>query len=492
MHLGSLLQAFLKVGAVGFGGGSALIPVIEKEVVQNRGLLDTSAYEEHIVASNLTPGTLPVKLAAAAGQALDGPVASFLSAVAVALPGTAATVLLLAGISRLSGEALLWLELAAVGILTFILMILYAFIKGVQKNARRDGFGGTAMFAMLGSGLLMAGKELRVLAHILVPASGSVISDVPLFDLSAMNVLMLAFFAIFGTNGNPSRLRKAAVVVIGVLYALLMGNAGWIQVPYALPVVGAVMMGFVVYAIAKDIKDNGQNGSGMTKISIKPILAQIALFLGVPLLLCALCVVLGYADAGFFGQGALSTITSFGSGEAYVAVADGVFVGGGYIPREVLYTRLLPIINALPGLILVKLLAGIGYAVGSVTGGVPGGLLTATACAFTGIGATGAIFAVVYAVYRCFAGLTVFTRLKKLVLPVVCGLLLTTMLTMVESMLLSCLKAGWHVVGSIVLMVALAAAGRFLTRKKWPDAVCVLGLGVLAALVFWVWFRFAA
>ena len=61
---------------------------------------------------------------------------------------------------------------------------------------------------------------------------------------------------------------------------------------------------------------------------------------------------------------ALSSITSFGGGEAYIAVADGYFVQPGYVDAGTFYTQLVPIANALPGPILVKVAAGIGYLTG--------------------------------------------------------------------------------------------------------------------------------
>ena len=62
-----LIGSMLRVGTIGFGGGSALIPVIEKEIVHRRGLLDDPTFTAHTVIANITPGALPVKLGAYKG-----------------------------------------------------------------------------------------------------------------------------------------------------------------------------------------------------------------------------------------------------------------------------------------------------------------------------------------------------------------------------------------------------------------------------------------
>ena len=49
-------MSMLRIGAIGFGGGNALIPVIEKEVVENGKLVTKRAYDEDVVAACITPG----------------------------------------------------------------------------------------------------------------------------------------------------------------------------------------------------------------------------------------------------------------------------------------------------------------------------------------------------------------------------------------------------------------------------------------------------
>ena len=44
-----MMLALLKIGFIGFGGGSALIPVIEKEVVEERGLVTEEEFDKDVL-----------------------------------------------------------------------------------------------------------------------------------------------------------------------------------------------------------------------------------------------------------------------------------------------------------------------------------------------------------------------------------------------------------------------------------------------------------
>ena len=47
--LQKLLLSLFKVGCIGFGGGNALIPVIEKEVVKEHKIVSQKDYNKFIV-----------------------------------------------------------------------------------------------------------------------------------------------------------------------------------------------------------------------------------------------------------------------------------------------------------------------------------------------------------------------------------------------------------------------------------------------------------
>ena len=54
-----MMLALLKIGFIGFGGGSALIPVIEKEVVEERKLVTEEEFNKDVFVASISPGALP-------------------------------------------------------------------------------------------------------------------------------------------------------------------------------------------------------------------------------------------------------------------------------------------------------------------------------------------------------------------------------------------------------------------------------------------------
>ncbi|WP_288077071.1 chromate transporter, partial [Rhodococcus sp. (in: high G+C Gram-positive bacteria)] len=126
--------AMLKVGVIGFGGGSALIPVMEKELV-GAGRLDEDEFVKDTVIVNITPGALPPKLATLSGLQLNGSAAALAGALAVALPGTVATVALLALFTALGPGAVSVIEAASLGISAFILYLLAHYVVKVLAPA---------------------------------------------------------------------------------------------------------------------------------------------------------------------------------------------------------------------------------------------------------------------------------------------------------------------------------------------------------------------
>ena len=80
-----LFKTFLKLGLTSFGGGMAMISVVEHEVVDNQNLLDKEEFFEALTIAQSMPGTIIVNLATYIGYKLGklkGAVASAIGALA--------------------------------------------------------------------------------------------------------------------------------------------------------------------------------------------------------------------------------------------------------------------------------------------------------------------------------------------------------------------------------------------------------------------------
>lgn len=64
--------SFLKIGAFSFGGGYAMLPLIQKEIVENRHWIDLKTFRDIIGISQMTPGPIAINSATFVGFKVSG------------------------------------------------------------------------------------------------------------------------------------------------------------------------------------------------------------------------------------------------------------------------------------------------------------------------------------------------------------------------------------------------------------------------------------
>lgn len=151
-----------KVGCLGFGGGSALIPVIEEEIIRGQQLDTGKNYDKDVTVASITPGALPVEIASSLGNRNFGIKGMIFGALAIAAPGAIATVLLLSFLVNAQEQVLSVVDIASIGISGFIIYLLSLYIGNVVKKAYhssiRDVWVTIAVIAL--SFFLSCGKNL--------------------------------------------------------------------------------------------------------------------------------------------------------------------------------------------------------------------------------------------------------------------------------------------------------------------------------------------
>ncbi len=81
-----LFIRFLKIGAVGFGGGWAILPIIEREIVEDAGWISKDEYLNLVAIAGSTPGPVAVNAATYIGFKVAGIVGAIIATLAVILP----------------------------------------------------------------------------------------------------------------------------------------------------------------------------------------------------------------------------------------------------------------------------------------------------------------------------------------------------------------------------------------------------------------------
>lgn len=82
-----LLYSYLKIGFFGFGGGYAMLSLIQNEVVVRHGWLTNGEFTDIVAISQITPGPIAINSATYIGYKVTGSIwGSALATVAVCLP----------------------------------------------------------------------------------------------------------------------------------------------------------------------------------------------------------------------------------------------------------------------------------------------------------------------------------------------------------------------------------------------------------------------
>ncbi len=85
-RLGTLLGVFLKIGAFTFGGGYAMIPLIEREVVEKKQWITSQDMLDIVAIAESTPGPIAINTATFVGYKTAGAFGAACATLGVVLP----------------------------------------------------------------------------------------------------------------------------------------------------------------------------------------------------------------------------------------------------------------------------------------------------------------------------------------------------------------------------------------------------------------------
>ncbi|MCD8149752.1 MAG: chromate transporter [Clostridiales bacterium] len=447
-----LLSVMFKIGCIGFGGETALIPVIEEEVTQEKQLIDEDEFNKDVVVANITPGALPVEIATGIGRKVCGIPGMILAGVMMALPGAFLTVLLVSLIDRSNDVILRQILFASAGVTAYIIFMLIEYARGTYAESRKNHSAKRSLFFMLLVFFLTSGKEIYQIFGV---------ERTPVFDISIVNILLVAFFIIFYTNGQFNRAKMVVILVISVLYGLCVGETNLLSDSRLLLVLRLIMLGLSIYGVRKSI--NGK--IPFSWLSLRTLIRELACWAAFLLVFSIPAIILYPGIFAFLGQGLISAVMSFGGGDAYLAVADGLFVSSGMVGYNDFYSKIVVVANALPGSILCKILAGVGYVLGFRSGSTfAAGYAVALAGFVCSVAASGSTFSCVVYLYERFENLQIFQTIKKYIRPIVAGLLLSVSASMLYQNMNIAETEQWNV-GWILILTAALYLLNILCRK---------------------------
>ena len=85
-RLWELFYTFAKVGVMTFGGGYAMLPILQREVVENKGWATEEELADWFAIGQCTPGVIAVNTATFAGRKVLGNVGGVVATLGVVFP----------------------------------------------------------------------------------------------------------------------------------------------------------------------------------------------------------------------------------------------------------------------------------------------------------------------------------------------------------------------------------------------------------------------
>jgi len=176
-----LFIVFLKVGFVSFGGGYAMIPLMEYEV-QSHNWMTTQQFTDGIAIAGMSPGPIATNSAVFVGYHVEGIFGAAIAAFAVSLPSLLIVVLIGLFMKKMNKNNTTIMDYAFYGLRPVITaLILYAAFNFAIQNGIIDGlnFANTdwigILFVFTALGLLLFTKISPVMIILLSGIAGVVV-----------------------------------------------------------------------------------------------------------------------------------------------------------------------------------------------------------------------------------------------------------------------------------------------------------------------------
>ena len=130
--LTDLFITFAKIGAITFGGGYAMLPILQREVVESKHWASDEELADYYAIGQCTPGVIAINVATFIGRKLAGIPGGIIATIGVVFPSVI-IITLLAGVIQ-AYSSLEWVKHAFAGIRVCVCVLIFnAVIKLFAK-----------------------------------------------------------------------------------------------------------------------------------------------------------------------------------------------------------------------------------------------------------------------------------------------------------------------------------------------------------------------
>jgi len=144
----TLLITFLKIGAFTFGGGYAMIPLIQTEIVDKQKYINEDDFLDLITISQTTPGVIAVNTATFVGYKVAGILGALVATIGVVVPSFIMIVIISWFYTAFRNN--FWVSAAFSGINAGVIILVFYAIVRLGKKIDRVPFTFAVMFLAFG------------------------------------------------------------------------------------------------------------------------------------------------------------------------------------------------------------------------------------------------------------------------------------------------------------------------------------------------------
>ncbi len=136
--LRALCMTFLKIGAFTFGGGYAMIPMIQREAVETHRWIDESEMLNMIAIAESTPGPIAINTATFIGYKVRGFWGALVATTSVVLPSL--LVISLVSLALAFVQNNVWVQSAFAGVRAGVVVLILGAVMKLARHCKKDVF----------------------------------------------------------------------------------------------------------------------------------------------------------------------------------------------------------------------------------------------------------------------------------------------------------------------------------------------------------------
>ena len=150
--LWDLYFTFAKIGVCTFGGGYAMLPILQREVVEKKHWATDADLTDYYAIGQCTPGVIAVNTATFIGQKRAGIAGGIVATLGIVFPSLI-IITALAGVIN-SFSHLAWVQHAFAGIRVCVCVLIFNAVVKLFKGSVKDWAAGLIFLAVLAAALL--------------------------------------------------------------------------------------------------------------------------------------------------------------------------------------------------------------------------------------------------------------------------------------------------------------------------------------------------